>query len=189
MVTPIKSWGIRVGNKTITLLIINRLPWIDECQRVCSVLVGLPEIFFATTLASKLNGSGHNDKNKPEEDPSYLYAAHLHFGDLESLVHWCYGKQMVLIKAHFLMFGQCRFDVNSKVLGTWIRTVWQHELYHVTSQLHCVCQCIATDHSREKMQKLCCLGRPTTRPCVVDASCVCLWDFHGWRHRAGLHRK
>ena len=148
MATPIKSCGNRVGNKTIPLLIMNRLLWIDECQRICIVLVGLPEIFFATTLASKLNGSGYNDKNKPEVDPPYLYAAHLHFG--ESHVQWCYGKQMVPIKAHFLTFGQCRFDVNSKVLGTWIGTVWQHELYHAISQLHCVCQCIATDHSREK---------------------------------------
>ena len=89
--------------------------------------------------------------------------------------HWCYGKQMVPIKAHFLMFWQCRFDVN-KVLGTWIGTVRQHELYHVTSQLHCVCHWTATDHIREKMQKLCYLGRPTARPCVVHASstCVCL---------------
>ena len=104
--------------------------------------------------------------------------------------HWCYGKQMVPIKDHFLMFGQCRFDVN-KVWGNWIGTVWQHELYHVTSQLHCVCQWMATGHIREKMHKLCCLGRPTARPCVVHASstCVCLWDFHGWRHRAGPHRK
>ena len=57
---------------------------------------------------------------------------------------------MVPIKAHFLMFGQCRFDVNNKVLGTWIGAIWQHELIHVISELHCVCQCIATDHSREK---------------------------------------
>ena len=98
MVTPIKIlW--HSGRK---LLIMTRLPWTDECQRVCSVLVGLPEIFFAANLASNHNRSGHN----------------------ESLVHWCYGKQMVPIKAQFPMSGQCRFDVNNKVLGTWIGTVW-----------------------------------------------------------------
>ena len=42
-----------------------------------------------------------------------------------------------------------------------------------------------------KMQKLCCLGRPTARPCVVHASstCVSLWNFHGWHYREELHRK
>ena len=71
-----KSCGIRVGNKSITLLIMNRLPWIDECQRVCSVLVGLPEMFFAKNPASNLNGSGHNDKNKPEEDSHHTFMQH-----------------------------------------------------------------------------------------------------------------
>ena len=41
--------------------------------RLQLVLVGLPEIIFATNLASKLNGSGHNDKNKPEEDSHHTF--------------------------------------------------------------------------------------------------------------------
>ena len=38
-----------------------------------NVLVGLAEIFFALYLASNLNGSGHNDKNKPGEDIHHTF--------------------------------------------------------------------------------------------------------------------
>ena len=52
---------------------MNQLLWIDEYQLICSVLVGLPEIFFATNLVSNLIGSGHNDKNKPVEDSHHTF--------------------------------------------------------------------------------------------------------------------
>ena len=99
---------------------MNRLPWIDQCQRVCSVLVGLPEMFFATNfmnLASNLNGSGHNDKNKPEEDSHHTFMQRTFTLvtskalSIDILVNSWYRSRLIS------SCGQCRFDVNNKVFG------------------------------------------------------------------------
>ena len=71
---------------------------------------------------------------------------------------------MVPTKAYFLMAGPVSIQHvqhKQRFRDFGIGTIWQHELHHGTSQLHYVCQCIATDHSQEKMKKMCCLGRPT----------------------------
>ena len=134
--------------------------------------------FFDQTSAEVVTMNRQEEVNQS----SYLFSAH--FADRDVMVNMYRSRLIFLIpwlcKCCWLLKQRRYEDLNWNRLAAWA-------LHRGINQLHYVYQCIATDHSREK-----CRSRAVSAGLLhfrVWSMCVCLWDFRGWRHNAGPHRK
>ena len=155
------------------------------CHRVFSVLMGLPEIFCATNLASNFNVRSLNDKNESEESNHHTFT-HRTSLIVRALFTNVTVNRWYRSRLGPSWLGQCPGLNISHVSGGfhWNRLEARALTWHQWTSLY-----VPMHNNRpqsRKIKKPHCLGRPTAHRRVVHV--CCFGDLNGSSQNAGPRR-